>query len=766
MTYLNVYQAGEQLDNVPGYGVTFNGLPVEEKTERRSYLQSIVSTLCDDGFGATVAPKNNPDDIIVVGADDAVPGTVLSRYSDFRPEVSEKSSLDSYVLGQAWKDFVRTRLLDNGFFKIGGKYVKKSDIFNKESEFKDAFRIQADLVNNRPSLFVDPRTRIMNPLTEDVIETAEREGEESEVSVQLLPWWKQGFLLGRTGAKAGDNEFTFRGRDYATPEYWERRHGIEFVDEDEELVDVYVPDFDDTAAYPVSCIFESFQRGTSLPSDLRKGPDQRVTASEKLVGNRFTDVEFAGHRLEFGGPVSTDHLGYRSTRFGREYEFEVALGGGNKTSVDSLHKSLKRYGPYAGEMEGKYVVIAPEDSSAVREGFDVLENIYTQLSLGNLERATSIGDDGIVSVEGIYETDYTSTITNIRSELDAVKDDFLAFVVLPGENPSNVYYKARGKLFERLFGNNSIPAQAIQFKNVVKLANENGYFLGVNTAAQAYVKLGRIGSAVWVLDEPADSHIPGVDPGSTCYAYHDVSRRPKKKASATAYSAMTDSYGRYIATGTKPTGGEELTPLVFHEVMVELLQKVSAFNRRFATEDEHKQFAFRRLLFAKDGYISWKEEQMMRDVVRNGVPEEGKRPLARILDETDMLPEDLVLDIIGVNKSPNKRVFERKAGNFQNVSEGTAVTYDDESGLLVSFETDQGTAQPMEISLKDHVCLNKEDTPAPTAEQLLKEYYHMSYLNWSSVFKQGKYALPQILTQNLGENLSAGIETPENMAVI
>lgn len=39
-------------------------------------------------------------------------------------------------------------------------------------------------------------------------------------------------------------------------------------------------------------------------------------------------------------------------------------------------------------------------------------------------------------------------------------------------------------------------------------------------------------------------------------------------------------------------------------------------------------------------------------------------------------------------------------------------------------------------------------------------------LNGASIFKQGKYALPQILTQNIGGNLSAGIKTPENMPMI
>lgn len=766
MTHLNLFQSGEQLETIPGYSVTFGGLPVEEKSERRAYHQSIVSTLCRNGIDATVSPRNGPGDIIVLGNDEKLVHTVSSRYDDFRPEVTRQQRLSPYVVGQAWKDYVRTHLLDAGFHRIGNRYVQESDIVDGDSAYKDAYRIQADVINDRPSLFVDSRTRIMTPLSESDIEAAVREGEESEISVQLLPWWKQGFLVGKTGGVAGNHTFPYEGREYSTPDYWNRRHNIGFVQDDDELVDVYVPDFDSTAAYPVSCVFSSFERGTSLPSSLKKAPTQRVQDAEQLVSEQFAPVTFAGQRLQFGGPVSTDHLDYRSKQFQRTHEFTVTLGGGTTTSVDDLHSALKRHGPYAGATDGTYVVIAPENNEAIRSGFDELETIYSQLNLGNIQRARHIGDNGIVSVEGVYDTDYTSTITNIRSDLDAVKDNFLAFVVLPGQNASTVYYKARGKLFERLFGNNSVPAQAIKFRNVVKLANGDGYFIGVNTASQAYVKIGRIGSAAWVLDDPADSHIPGVAPGSTCYAYHDVSRRPKKKASATAYSAMTDSYGRYIATGTKPTGGEELTPLVFHEIMVELLQKVSAFNRRFATEDEHKRFTFKRLLFAKDGYISWKEEQMMKKVIREGAPDEGKRPLAQILDDTELLPNDLVIDVIGVNKSPNKRVFERDGRRYRNVPEGTAVTYDDEEGLLVSFKPDQGTAQPMEISLKDHICLNRQDAPAPTAHQLLREYYHMTFLNWSSIFKQGKYALPQILTQNLGENLSAGIETPENMAVI
>jgi hypothetical protein len=126
----------------------------------------------------------------------------------------------------------------------------------------------------------------------------------------------------------------------------------------------------------------------------------------------------------------------------------------------------------------------------------------------------------------------------------------------------------------------------------------------------------------------------------------------------------------------------------------------------------------------------------------------------------------MLVDVVSVNKSANRRLIQRENSSFGNVDGGTAVTYGDDQGLLVSHKPDRGTAQPLEITLQDHVSLNQADVDSPAAEDLLKEYYNLSYLNWSSVFNQGKYALPQILTQNLGENLSAGIEVPDNMPMI
>ena len=51
-------------------------------------------------------------------------------------------------------------------------------------------------------------------------------------------------------------------------------------------------------------------------------------------------------------------------------------------------------------------------------------------------------------------------------------------------------------------------------------------------------------------------------------------------------------------------------------------------------------------------------------------------------------------------------------------------------------------------------------------KQIMDEYYRLTHLNWASLFRQGKFALPQILTQNLGENISFGVHVPDDMVLL
>ncbi len=762
MMLTNIFQMRNAPENPSMRRVKLSGLPVDEKRDRISFIQAIISNLNKMGVDASLAPQDSEGDITLLSPDAKELDLVRATYDTFNPEFLGSKKATQYEVEEAWQNRVRTHLSESGFQKVGRKYVRVDDILDQSSDFKEAYEIQAEIIDGKPAISIDPCTRIMEALSQDDIRRAS--DPEERVDIQVLPKWKSGELVGQAGFKAGDKSFEYHGESFSTPKYWNKKYDIEFVDDDEEMLDIYIPDYDMELPYPASVVFGSFSRGRSLPDDLKKGPKQRVSEAATAIDQYFDSMQFTGSEADLSKLTTAKELGYDTPSFGSSYDFDVRLGDDRKAGVNDIHKSLKRNGPYAGPVNGEYVVITPEDGREIRDGFDELASIYNQLNLGSISRCSEVGNDGIIEVGSQNSNTYANRITEVRDQLDAIDSDLIAFVVLPGHN-QDVYFQARGKLFERLFGNNPVPAQAIQYKNVVKLANDNGYFIGVNTASQVYVKLGKVGSAVWILDEPADAHVPGVEPGSTCYAYHDVSRRPDKKSAATAYSATTDSYGRYIATGAQPTGGEKLTDEVFHSILNELLRKVSAFHRRQETSGE-KDFHFKRLVFAKDGKIGWKEQKMMKKVIREGVPSEGKRPISEILDESSLLPDDMIIDVVSVNKSPNKRVVTRDGNGFDNVAGGSAMIYGDESGLLVSHKPERGTAKPLEITANDHVSLNRDDVPEPTAESLLKEYYNLSYLNWSSIFSQGKYALPQILTQNLGENLSAGIDVPENMAMI
>jgi hypothetical protein len=758
--FTNVFQVKNFEAGVSATPVSLTGLP-DDSQERYGAVQGIASSLSSKNLDATPASRSRGADVVLIESTDLQENMVAGLYGNMDPEFGSSRPATEFELQGAWENRVRTFLSSNGFQRVGRKYVVESDLLDGSTDFKQAFEVQADVIGGTPSVALDPCTRVMESLTEEMLR--ESEGGE-EVTVRILPKWKEGELRGFSGKKAREVRFEHRGTEKQVPQYWEDRHDVGFVEDSDEMVDVYVPSFDRELSYPRSCVFGDFSRGRSLPDGLKKSPRQRVSEAVDAVQDHLESMTFARSKVSFTKAKSAEVLGQQVHNFRDESRFEVRLGDGVKRRVSGIHKGLKQAGPFAGAVDGEYVVVAPEDSRRLRNGFDELEDIYSSLNLGGLSRRTSVGSDGVIEVGSTHSSAFANRITEIRPELDG-SDSLIVFVVLPDQHQSEVYFQARGKLFERLFGDQPVSAQAVQRGNALGLTGGNGYFTGVNIASQAYVKLGNVGSAVWVLDEPADAHVSGVTPGSTCYAYHDVSRRPERNAASTAYSATTDSYGRYIATGAKPNGGERLTDDVFHDIVVELLRKVSAFHRRQESRGE-REFHFERLVFAKDGRVTRGERKMMKQVIRQGVPESGKRPVGEILESDGLLPDDMLIDVASVNKSANRRLIQRGDSGFENVDGGTAVTYGDRQGLLVSHKPDRGTAQPLEITLQDHVSLNQDDVGSPTAGELLKEYYNLSYLNWSSVFNQGKYALPQILTQNLGENLSAGIEVPDNMPMI
>ncbi len=771
MEYLNLYISQEEVpESVRGVYIKLEGLAIEKKESRRAYLQTVVNRLNKRGIDCCVAPKNRLSDFDIVAINETLESIEpkILGLKKLAPRLINVKTLENSIVAAAWQNRVRTHLESCGFLKIGDRYILEKDIRDSGNPYKKSIRVQTILHQRRPGVYIDPRVKIMNPLDERLINKAETEGKESDIGVRVLPKWMPGILKGRSGFKADEQEYQIGDKYYKTSLYWKIKNGIDFVRPDEEMLEVFVPAFDKTISYPRSCVFSEFERGTSLPSNLKKSPNQRVKESQDFIRRYLSNITFAGTEVQLNGPQSYAHLGYRKHTYPRDREMIMNLGGNSQCNVSELREGLKTKGPYAGAIDGKYIVIHSGQESEVKRAMKYLERIYRDLGLGTLTRYSEIGEDGIIHTGGPSSTDFTSTIVDHRSEIDAAGEKILAITVIPSRFAKDVYYKARDKLFERLFGSKPVPAQAISSNSIRILAfrRSGDYPIAVNTALQCYVKIGGTGSAVWVLDEAADKNIPGIEPGSSCYAYHDVSRRYKEKASVTAYSAMTDSYGRYIATGSKPIGGEKLTPKGFYDILVELIQKVSAFSKKFNAKDPEKSFDFKRLVFAKDGVIRDDEAKMMERVILDGIPEEGKSPISELLERTSLLPDEIVIDIVSVNKSPNKRIISGWKGNYKNVPEGTAISYDENTGLLISSYATMGTAQPIEMKLHGHYCINMPDIERPHISNIMEEYYRLTYLDWASVFKQGKYSLPQILTQNLGENISAGVTVPEDMVLL
>lgn len=769
--YLNLYKSREKVaESVRGYYVKFEGLQIEKKMDRRAFLQSIVNSMNRKRYDACVIPRDLSDnfDIVILNVDENQISKVIFKYSNLGPKLVKTVITRSDIIAKAWQNRVRVELTRRGFLKIGDRYVSEQDVMDKQKKFKTAFRIQAFLIDRFPSLFIDPRTRIMIPLQDDELIEAEKTGEESKIYVRVLPHWQRGILLGKTGKRAADMQFPIGNRMFPVHEYWRIKHGIHFVRREEEMVDVYVSAYERTLPYPESCVFAEFERGTILPDWLKKDPHTRVLNSTEFIHNYFNSICFLGQMVSLEGPVTTHDLNYVGYTFPSQNNFQVIVGDNEVATISGLHSALKLYGPYSGKLDGKYVVIHCGNRDKISEALKLLEKTYSQLNLGRITPLSSVGVKGLVDAGGDSVADYTSTVAELRSTLIEKGEKIIAIVVLPDVYSSEIYFKSRDQLFERVFGAKPVPAQAISYESLQKIAegHKSSYAICVNTASQCYIKLGGTGTAVWTLKDAADVKIPGITQGSSCYAYHDVSRRPKIKASATAYSALTDSYGRYIATGMKPVGGEKLTPSSFYDILVELLQKISIFSRRYGAVGGERSFKFGRLVFAKDGVLKGDEAEMMSEVIMEGLPEERKPSIPELLKRISILPKKLTIDIIGVNKTPNKRIFNLVNGKFVNVHEGTAISYDENNGLLVSCGSHIGTVQPIEISLYKHLCLNGDSIPKPHISQIMDEYYRLTFLNWSSIFKQGKYALPQILTQNLGENISAGVLIPEDMILL
>lgn len=204
MKFLNVFRSKEKIISpVKGVYVRFAGLQINKKSDRRAFLQSLTRTLCLKGWDASVASVELSDnfDIAIIGVNSREASWALTKYSDLRPQIVETNDVKLEMLNSAWQNRVRSHLSKKGFIKIGDRYVLDKDVRDGSTIYKRSFRIQSKVLDGHPSLYIDPRTRIMIPLTREQIDRAEDAGEESDVRIRVLPNWQGGILVGRSASK-------------------------------------------------------------------------------------------------------------------------------------------------------------------------------------------------------------------------------------------------------------------------------------------------------------------------------------------------------------------------------------------------------------------------------------------------------------------------------------------------------------------------------------------------------------------------------------
>ncbi|MFB6245002.1 MAG: hypothetical protein ABEJ03_01515, partial [Candidatus Nanohaloarchaea archaeon] len=345
MMLTNIFQMRNSPEETTSRRVRLSGLPVDEKRERISFIQSIISSLNEAGIDAALAPQDSDGDITLINPEGSELDLIRSRYDTFSPEFLSQQPATRYEVKEAWQNRVRTHLSENGFQQVGRKYVRVDDILDSSSDFKEAYEIQAEIINEKPAISIDPCTRIMEGLSAEEIQNAENP--DTRVDVQVLPKWKSGQLVGQADFEASEKSFEYHGESYPTPEYWSRKHGIDFVEDDEEMLDIYIPDYDMELPYPASCVFGSFSRGRSLPDDLKKDPKKRVAEAATAIDRYFDSMSFAGREADLSKLTTAQELGYDTPSFGSSYDFDVRLGDDQKAGVNDIHKSLKRNGPYA-----------------------------------------------------------------------------------------------------------------------------------------------------------------------------------------------------------------------------------------------------------------------------------------------------------------------------------------------------------------------------------------------------------------------------------
>lgn len=183
MKALNLFRTSIAIpERVPGYYVSFEGLSVKKRSERYAIIQWTINKLNSSNIDCATVPKNLSEsyDIVLLNPAAKEIEFVKKKSEKLAPKLEKTEDVGKAVIKKAWQNRIRSHLVKKGYLKIGDQYIPKEEI-ETGNRFKQAFRVRAVIINGRPAIYLDPKTKIMEPLSDEVIDVADKLGDESEI---------------------------------------------------------------------------------------------------------------------------------------------------------------------------------------------------------------------------------------------------------------------------------------------------------------------------------------------------------------------------------------------------------------------------------------------------------------------------------------------------------------------------------------------------------------------------------------------------------
>ncbi len=778
--HLNLWQSRDRVPNtVSATPLTLSGEFIDKDPLARWKTMTRLTTLFPTkGVDATHVPQGLRHslgaDVLFLSTspmDTSKLESQLPRVSNITMKIGSPLQLryaDSpAVFDGAWRNAFRALMRRLNFLTSGASYVPPEQV-SSTNPVKKSFRISTEVIGGKPSLWIDPGSKVMNPLP--VVEARTATPERS-VTVRVLPDWHKAFLVGTYPEEVKDY------KELDLVEHW-RFRGVD-IQGSEAVYRVKFTEESSSYAYPQSCVFKEYEPGKKDQRLPKLPPSLRIQLAQDLL-RRLGFPMFLGQTVSFDSvPLEARNYLASSSQFESGNDFIVTLKKlGKPMAVPVLGIKDALLGgaePYTGKISGKYHVVAPVSvTDQIGPALRQIEQDYRNLNMGTISPAAPP-----IFIQGRFQSEYMEafgrTIQDIlRETVSGRHQPTIVFVVLTNMGwKNNLFFEAKNTFFNPSAVLDEFPPIQIQCLEEATIAKLPGNApISYNIAPQVYLKLFGRHSAVWLCDTPADSNVYPDSPGITAYACYDVSRRRKLKSQVSVFTAVTDGYGRFIAYDRFSTGGENLTPLAFEKLVESISRTCRQYADTFAIKEPNLKFNLRRIVLYKDGLIDRREASIMEEVFSKGIPEEGIQSLPDYFKGRSDLPQSLAIDIVGVNKSSIKRLFVRNGNDWSNPRRGLcAVGRGGRTAYLVGSQAQRSqsveisTVQPLEIEHIHHFNINS-DLPSPGVEALSREYYHLTFLDWVTFYQRSKFALPQRITQRTGEYLSYNVNVPKGVTLL